>query len=227
VAFWKVLFPERCLGCGLRDTLLCAGCRSGVRSMAFATCPRCARPERLGAICRGCARSAPLDALVAACTYDGVIRKAVHALKFRQGRYVVPMLGELLAEAIDRRPLVADVIVPVPLSPQRLRARGYNHSELLAGELFRRGAFLRGELLEPGLVRRVRDTPPQFSLGANERRRNMQGAFECGAPDAAAGKRILLLDDVCTTGATLQACADVLRAAGAQRVMALVVARDL
>jgi ComF family protein len=163
---------------------------------------------------------------VAAAPYQGVVRRAVHELKFRQGRYLVPFLADLMAEAVRERPLHADLLVPVPLSADRQRRRGYNQAELLAGALLAR-APLGGAALEPSALTRPRPTRPQFALDARERRANVPGAIACPRPELVRGGRVALLDDVCTTGATLAACAEALRAAGASRVMAIVAARDL
>jgi ComF family protein len=113
-----------------------------------------------------------------------------------------------------------DVIVPVPLHPARLRRRGYNQAALLARELGRRV----GLPVEERALQRVRATRSQMRLSAADRRRNVQGAFRC-ADGRVRGRRVLLLDDVCTTGATLEACADALRAGGAESVWALTLAR--
>jgi ComF family protein len=132
-------------------------------------------------------------------------------------------MGQLMAECLDGAALPVDVVVPVPLHPRRQRLRGYNQSTLLAREVSRRlGLTLASE----ALVRR-RDTPPQAkAVEAGARRRNVAGAFDCPA-GVAAGRRVLLVDDVTTTGATLDACARALLAeGGAAGVWALTFARE-
>ncbi len=146
----------------------------------------------------------------------------MHTLKFRSGRYLAPVLGDLLRRSLERRPLRADLVVPAPLSSARLRQRGYNQAELLAAEV----AAAVGGSLAPSLLARE-DRRPQQQLTAAERRKNLRGAVSCLDPQAAAGQRVLLVDDVMTTGATLSACAEPLVAAGATWVGALVFARDL
>jgi ComF family protein len=158
----------------------------------------------------------------AVCVYDGVARNAVHTLKFRSGRCVAPVLGELLREHLGRRPLRADLLVPAPMARHRLRERGYNQAALLAGQIVDQvGGTLAVDLLEKA------DRPPQQTLSAAERRRNLQDAIRCPRPGQVAGRRVLVVDDVMTTGATLSACADVLHEAGAERIFGLVFARDL
>lgn len=223
---WELLFPSRCLGCGRRGWLICPACQPGIPWLPATLCPRCARASRDGGICRRCrdGGSPFLTSIRAACRFEGLVRRAIHALKFRHARTLAPLLAELLAEALAPRPIEADLVIPVPLSPSRQRERGYNQSELIA-------AALAGLVSLPapsvGTLARTRETPPQVGLSAVERRRNLQGAFTCQRPQLVVGQRCLLLDDVMTTGATLEACAESLARAGAARVMALVVAREL
>ena len=222
-AVWETIFPARCLGCGRRGEVLCLSCQPLVPRLPPGSCPRCALPGRRGAgSCPTCRYlPASLAAVRAACVYEGIARSAVQTLKFRSGRYLVPFMGGLLREAATRRPLAADLVVPVPLSRRRWRERGYNQAELLAGEVVSTvGGPLATDLLER------EDRPAQRTLPASERRRNVVGAFRCVDPAAAAGRRILLVDDVATTCSTLAACADALATAGAVRIAALVFARD-
>jgi ComF family protein len=155
-------------------------------------------------------------------SYDGAARMAVLTLKFRSGRYLAPVMGEFLREALARRPLQADLVVPVPLAPSRLRQRGFNQATLLAHEV---EAAVRGVMVADALTRQ--DRPAQSTLTASRRLVNASGAFTCGRPADVEGQRVLLVDDVVTTGATISACADTLAEAGARRVSALAFARDL
>jgi ComF family protein len=146
----------------------------------------------------------------------------VLSLKFRSGRYLVPLMGEFLRRELELRPLHADVVVPVPLAPRRMRQRGYNQALLLAHQV---ATIVRGEVIVDALVREER--PPQQSLAAAERRLNVRGAFRCPRPTQVHNHTVVLIDDVVTTGATLSACTDTLAQAGARRVSALAFARDL
>jgi competence protein ComFC len=164
-----------------------------------------------------------LDGARAACRFEGVARKAIHDLKFRRVRGRAELLGDWLAEAVERRHLAIDLLVPIPLAPGRLRTRGFNQSELIARRLGDRvDVPVLGTCLE-----RVRETPPQVGRSMEERRANVIGAFACREPSLAEGRRICLVDDVMTTGATMRSCAEALRASGAARVFGLVVARGL
>jgi ComF family protein len=163
-----------------------------------------------------------VSSLRAPFAYEGAARAAVLTLKFRSGRYLAPLMGELLCDALARRPVQAEVVVPVPLAPGRLRQRGFNQAALLAEHVRTRlGATLVGD----ALTRQER--PPQSTLSAPDRRFNLEGAFARSGTTALDGKSILLIDDVVTTGATVSACAATLAEAGARRISVLAFARDL
>ena len=152
---------------------------------------------------------------------EGAVRDMVYNLKYRNLRASAPRLGGLMVAYLESHPIPADVLVPVPLHKRREKARGYNQSALLAREVGR-GANVP---VAPGVLRRTRDTPPQLSMTSPEERlRNMQGAFE--ATGDIRRKRVLLVDDVVTTGTTMSACAKPLRDAGAASVWGLALARQ-
>jgi ComF family protein len=154
------------------------------------------------------------------------MRAAIHQLKYRGARHLAEPLGELLLETFDdigddtRIGPSADVLVPVPLHSSRLAERGYNQSALLAAELSR----ATGLPVADGPLRRIRPTEPQMALPAERRRANVVGAFAVRSAELV-GARVLLIDDVCTTGSTLEACAAALKAAGTLQVRALTLAR--
>jgi ComF family protein len=131
-------------------------------------------------------------------------------------------MGELLCNELSRRPLHAEIVVPVPLAPGRLRTRGFNQAMLLAEQVC---TSVSATLVIDALTRRER--PPQSTLKAPDRRSNLEGAFACSEGSALVGKRVLLVDDVVTTCATVSACADTLAEAGARRISVLAFARDL
>ena len=204
-----LLLPPRCVLCGSRGQApcldLCAGCAAGFEP---ADEPVLAGPEPLRRSCAPLAYAPPLDHLV-------------HALKYRGHLATARVLGTLLAGWLAGRGLQheVDVIVPVPLHPERHAERGFNQSAELAGRV---GRCLRLPVGESLAVRR-RPTAPQVGLHVEERRRNLVGAF--ASTPAARGLRIALLDDVTTTGRTLQELASVLLEAGAATVDGWCVAR--
>lgn len=159
----------------------------------------------------------------ASCSYTGTAGQAVRRLKYHQERYLAEPLAALLVEVLRARPLAVDALVPVPLDRSRARERGYNQSALLAAPV---GLALALPVLSSALLR-TRATRSQVGLSARARRANVRGAFACAESEVVAGRRLLLVDDVMTTGATLEACAEALVAAGAVGVYGLVVARDL
>jgi competence protein ComFC len=147
----------------------------------------------------------------------------VHQLKYRNLRALAPSLSELLDNYLKTLTLPADVLVPVPLHRKRLRERGYNQSLLLARGLGR----LTGQPVVDGCLVRQKNTPPQARTSTvEERRDNVIGVFDC-RDDRLRGRQVLLIDDVATSGATLDACAAVLKASGAASVWALVLAREI
>ena len=151
---------------------------------------------------------------------DGGVRDIVFDLKYRGIRALAPDIGELLARHLESSRLAADLIVPVPLHGRRERERGYNQAGLLARELGRRTG-----LPVESMLRRTKNTPPQVDMtGPENRRANIEAAFECVAD--VRGRRVILVDDVVTTGSTMGACAAPLKAAGASKVWGLAFARQ-
>jgi competence protein ComFC len=219
-ALAELLFPARCVGCQRSGSVLCARCRRDLKYLD-GVCHRCALPRRgWSSDCRGCARlSAALRSLRAVCAYEGAARSAVHALKYRGGRLLAESMGELMRDALRQRPLMAELVVPVPMSSRRRKERGYNHSLLLALQV----APSVGGVVAAVLERQHRQT--QQGLSAAARASNIAGTVR--ARQQLHGERVLVIDDVATTGSTLSVCADALICAGAGTVTALVFARDL
>jgi ComF family protein len=197
-----LVFPDRCVVCGGGGGLFCAACRERLR-------PYPAEVPTPG-----------LDAMAIAWIYDGAVRRAVHSMKYRRRRRVADALGDALAAALVAPP--ADALVPVPLHAERMAERGFNQAEELARRLGRRWGL---PVCAAGLAR-ARDTGHQARLNRRERRDNVAGAF-CWQGPGQAPARALLVDDVLTTGATLAACAEALRAAGTREVRAVALARSL
>jgi ComF family protein len=164
-------------------------------------------------------------------SYDGALRGLLHLLKYEQVRPAAAVLGRLLFEAIAGlgEPLwAADaVVIPVPLHRRKLRQRGFNQTELIAKMTLKRGLRKDRLSLRPGVLERDRETRSQIGLTRPQRRENMRGAFVVVRPQEIAGREILLVDDVFTTGTTVSECARVLRRAGASKVWVATVARTL
>ena len=214
----SLLFGGSCYLCrGAAHGVLCEDCDADLPRLGTAHCPRCALTSPGGTVCGHCLTRPPaFDATNAALAYAFPADVLVQALKFRGELALAPVLGGLLARCISER---ADWIVPVPLSGERLRARGYNQ----ALEIARHVSGATGTRLALDACRRSRDTPAQMDLPLAERARNVRGAFEC--PRLIGSGTVAVLDDVMTTGATLDEVAATLKRAGAARVVNWVVAR--
>jgi ComF family protein len=151
------------------------------------------------------------------------MRQAIHELKYRNLRALAGLLGRLLNDYLLDNPVPGEVLVPVPLHPKRLRERGYNQSRLLAKELGKLAAL---PVVDDCLVRERYSLPQARTSSVVERRGNVAGAFAC-RHRRLEGKQVLLIDDVSTSGATLDACARVLKGAGAALVWGLTLAREI
>ena len=164
-----------------------------------------------------------LEGLRSPFRFEEVARQAIHHLKYKNVKALAPQLAQLLADYLSAAPIPHQVLVPVPLHPRRLRERGYNQSSLLAWEM---GRLIGSPMVTDCLLRR-RDTRAQAQAAtADARRSNVADAFFC-RDERLRAKEVLLIDDVCTTGATLNACAHALKAAGATSVWGLTVAREI
>jgi ComF family protein len=219
-AWLDFLLPPRCAGCRRRGAWLCDACRTALAAPRLPLCPRCGDEMATSGLCGNCrARPPAFDAAWAAYRFEGPLRTAIHRFKYGGEHALGEPLGALLADAAAGLPIEADLVLPAPLHSTRRRERGYNQSELLARVVARR----LGLPLALTLARQ-RPTPPQVGLSVAERRANVAGAFAWQG-ESLAGRRVLLIDDVCTTGATLDACARALRPHGPDRVVALTLAR--
>ena len=219
-----LLFPQYCVGCGKEGGFLCSSCRQSLPEITPPLCPRCGRPQSSGILCPSCvAWQAKIDGIRSPFRFDGVMRQAIHQLKYRNLRALVIPLAKLLHDYLIAYPLSAEVLVPVPLHPKRLRERGYNQSGLLAQEL---GKLTNLPVVEGCLIRRHHTPPQARTTTVEERWSNTADAFACRDRELR-DRSVLLIDDVSTSGATLDACAAALKDAGANSVWGLVVAREI
>lgn len=229
-----VLFPIRCIGCGslvLKHPYLCPPCFASLPVRRSSECIGCKASMTLGSTCQSCQAANPVDQLLIIASYDHpLVEKTIATYKYR----FIPSLDTALSsltrkylhQMFNRHRLnifrTDPVIVPVPLSRRRLNWRGFNQAELLAqrlGDTFQ-------ITVDASALERVRHTIPQVQAHDRAARlENLSGAFRCKHPETIAGQHIILIDDVCTTGTTLNECARVLKKSGAHRVSALVIAR--
>jgi len=226
-----LLFPPHCVACNRFGSWLCASCLQKIDVIQASTCHRCGLPlagtvptEGCPSVCPQCRQqTSKLDGVCAFAFHSGPLREAIHLYKYENLRDLAAPLGRLLSEGwatLLPNDLDVDVIVPVPLHASRLRERGYNQAALLAREL---GRHLERPVVEEVLVR-VKNTIPQVGLDAQARRDNVHNAFQC-VNGSLSGRRVLLLDDVYTTGSTLEAAADALRTEGVSSIWAYTLAR--
>ena len=218
------MFPRYCVGCGREGEFLCAPCQKTINRILPPLCPKCGRYQPAGVTCPDCLHwSARIDGIRSPFQFDGVVRQAIHHLKYQNLRAISSLLAQFLFEYTVSNPLPADVIVPVPLHPKRLRERGYNQSGLLAGELSKLNGL---PVVEDCLIREHYKGPQARTASVAERQQNVAGAFAC-RDNRLKNKAVLLIDDVSTSGTTLDACAGELKKSGAASVWGLVVAREI
>jgi ComF family protein len=219
-----LFFPQRCVGCGKFGALICASCCQKLPKILPPFCQKCGRHESSGVLCSACwGQRTAIDGIRSVFRFDGTVRHAIHDLKYRSIKSMADCLATLMADYLRENKLPGDILVPVPLHPRRLRERGYNQSVLLARKL---GKIASMPVIEDQLYRLKDSLPQARTETVEERRRNVEKAFAC-RQGAESGKRLLLVDDVCTSGATLEACAAALKAAGAVSVWGFTLAREI
>ena len=215
------LFPPKCVTCGKEGDFICNACLAASTPIRPPVCPVCILPLKSKRRC-DCRYWQSLDGLSSPFEFRGAVRDAVLHLKYQNLRAVVPRLAELMTGYLADRPVPVDILTEVPMHPRRLKERGFNQSELLARALARRTGITYIRSLE-----RRRHTLTQVGATSSRlRRKNVEQAFGCTDCEVQ-GRRVLLVDDVATTGATLDACAGALKEAGAVRVRGLTLAREI
>lgn len=220
-----LVYPPKCVVCGdIQALYLCDDCKSKILELEDPLCDRCGLPLDDGP-CPECQRTRfPFETARAYGVYEGTLREAVHQLKYACRSVVAPELGELLVAYCLEHPnfaAQASCVVPVPIHHSRQRERGFNQSRLISGPL---AVALRIPLITDALTRR-KPGIPQTGLSLEERMSNIRGVFEVVNEQRICGARILLVDDVLTTGATCGEAAAVLLSAGAKSVYVLTLAR--
>jgi len=230
-ALLDLVFPPRCAGCKQRGEWLCAACLALVPPLLPPLCAHCGKPLNArgttSSLCSGCAAGdlRALDWARAAYPFDGPLREAIHQFKYGKERARAVHLGLALLPLLDQLPGGGSAapyhLLAVPLSAARRRERGYNQAEELARVLATRATWP----FDTALVR-TRATLPQVGLDRAARQQNVRDAFAWEGSNLA-GQRMLLVDDVLTTGATANECATVLKAAGAAWVGLVTVARAI
>lgn len=218
-----LFFPPRCVHCGRLGSYLCDSCQEEAQPIGPNICIRCGDPLTIPGLCRHCRQEPPdpLRGIRGVFFYNGPIAQSIRSLKYHGIRPLAPVLAICLVTYIREHPVPFDGLVPVPLHPEKLASRGFNQSELLAANV----AKTLSITLRTDLLLRTRHTRPQAQLNRSQRLQNVANAFAPRDGVQLHGETLLLIDDVATTGATLRACAQALRQAGAGDIWALTVAR--
>ena len=218
-----LLFPPACGGCGKLGARWCVNCQQKLASVPEPVCEVCGEPQTTAKICNNCLDARPAFTALRSCVvFKEPIRPALHKLKYRREVGLGEALAWNAAIFLDHLGWQADAITPIPLSEQRFAERGYNQVDLIAHPLAR---LMRWQYF-PGALHRSRNTRSQVGLSASERRSNVAGAF-LAKTQLVTGKTILLMDDVATTGATLNSASCSLIEAGAEKVYAFTFAKAL
>jgi ComF family protein len=228
-AAWEFLldliFPKFCVGCGSEGKWVCSDCQGKVIKVATQICPECGRISENGKYCKTCSRDHKLSGIVVAAYYEeGPVKEAIHNLKYNHVIELKYFLGELVAESLQANLDIIggeSILTAVPLHYLRKAQRGYNQAELLASNV---AAELK---LQKNfkIIKKIRKTNSQVSKSGKKRRENLKNSFKIIDKLAVKNRHIIIVDDVTTTGATLEECAKVLKAAGAKKVWGLVVAK--
>lgn len=228
-----LFFPSFCKLCSAflekpGEKVVCRACWEEVQPAAAPACPRCGRfyaGVEAPRLCPYCLASPSPLAFHRSCgRYEGKLKEIILLFKYRRMRILGRDLAAFIHRSLDGEENLwrgVDWVVPVPLHPRRKRERGYNQARVLAAEL----AKLRRIKLLDGRLVKIRNAPPQASLEAKDRRKNVRGVYRALRVEDLKGKVVLLVDDVFTTGATLAECSRVLRRAGAKEVRAVTVAQ--
>jgi ComF family protein len=215
------LFPPHCAGCGTQGFRWCEECQADSPLASNKHCVFCRKNLRNQGVCVDCAaKNRNLDRVYSWGIHDGPLRQALHKLKYKRDIGLGEVLAQNMVALIKRISLPVDIVVPIPLGRKRMRERGYNQSALLAKPM----AFSLGVDYQPAALKRVKETRTQVGLNIKQRRENVAGAFEA-RQKAVDNRRVLLVDDVMTTGATLEAAAKALKHSGAAQVWSLTLAQ--
>lgn len=218
----ELFFPAKCILCGKIGSFLCPNCEKNLVTISGQTCPKCNRITKKGNYCSRCRPKVTLSGvLVWSYFKDPNIKDLIHAFKYQKLSAMTPLLAEQLVRVIKTEKHNFDLVAFVPISAKRKAWRGFNQAELLATEV----ATAFNKPLFEGLIK-IKDTKTQVGLPKKAREKNLSGAFLIKNKSKIIGKRVLLIDDVITTGTTLNEVAKVLKSAGAREVRGLVLGKE-
>jgi competence protein ComFC len=219
-----LVFPVFCLGCGAESVFVCDKCKCKIARLEQQKCISCSKPSPFGKTHPECSSKNKIDGIISSVPYNDKMAKAmIEAFKFQSIKSMALTMAEMMADEIQSQG-VKDyfsnfTVIPVPLHFWRKQERGYNQAEILANLL----SHKINALILPELVKKIRNTKQQAKLKAEQRKNNLKLAFKLQSPSP---EKALIVDDVATTGSTLNEIAKLLKRAGAKEVWALTFARD-
>ena len=219
-----LLFPPACIQCGKEGERWCLECQSIIERVGQRVCRKCGKRLQKGRLCKECGQHFPrYTALRSYGIYRDPLRKAILRIKYHRDLALGEILTGLMVQLVNEQAWDLDLILPVPISPMKLGERGYNQVDLFARPM----AWRMGLPYRTGVLSRAHEVTSQVKLTAVDRRLNVAHAFQLDRPDMIRGKRILLVDDVATTGSTAEVCSGLLLDAGAGEVFVTTLARSL
>lgn len=225
-----LLFPRFCISCGKEGEYVCQDCLCLIEILEYQYCPICQKRTMEGKTCKNCQRKTKLNGLFIAVAYKNpLVKKLISQFKYKPYlKELCPILCSLIITHFSFSSnnafniLKQEILVPVPLHRKRFKIRGFNQAEEIAKHL---SAKLNLAFYNDVLIK-IKSTPAQVGLSSEQREKNIKGTFICQKADKIKGGKILLVDDVYTTGATMEECAKILKQAGAREVWGIAVARE-
>ncbi|MDD3887998.1 MAG: phosphoribosyltransferase family protein [Patescibacteria group bacterium] len=221
------LFPIECISCSEEGKFLCDHCFEDLELNRKQDCPKCHKETKLGNFCKECKNTSRLNGVIVSASYENdLLQKTIHTLKYKYIEELAKPLGNILISGL-RMTLFKDkidndyIILPIPLHKKKFRERGFNQAELLGLEVAK---YFKLACLNNVIIR-IKNTKSQMSLNPIYRRKNIKGAFVCNKPEFIKDKKIILVDDVCTTSSTLEECAKAIYDYGPREIWGLVLAR--
>lgn len=214
----SLVFPKICIGCEKEGFCLCPKCFKKIKIQKTPLCIYCGKIANKG-LCQTCSSKTPLTGVLVGCKYSGLVKEIIHRYKYDGDKELANPLCEILLEKLNEKKFNSETLITsVPLHKKRQNYRGFNQSEIIARKIARSAGINYEKLLGRKVFNQ-----PQMTLSRRARKENLLGAFSSLGADLH-GKTIIVVDDVCTTGATLEECAKTLRKSGARQVWGLVIA---
>ncbi|MFA6423058.1 MAG: ComF family protein [Patescibacteria group bacterium] len=212
------IFPKNCFVCGEENDWFCEKCLEKLNIIKTQTCYLCNRVSEKGKVCKKCKTKSNLSGVLISCHYGGATREAIIEMKYHDVFDIAKSLSKLLINTLEENDLKNFTIIPIPLHPKKLRDRGYNQSALLAEEISKHFNWPINTSLK-----KIKYTGPQKELKARDRKNNLRGSFTWDSEDKISN--VLLVDDVITTGATVEEVARILKLAGVKKIWAIAICR--